>query len=113
MRVARAAPRRARARDEVWKALADPSRRHILDLLRVRPMTTGALAARFDFSRYGVMSHLRVLVDARLVLVRRRGRERWNHLNPVPIRQIYRRWIRPFEERSTDKLIRLKNLAED
>ena len=76
-------------------------------------MTTGGLAAHFEFSRYGVMNHLSVLVDAGLVLVRRRGRERWNHLNPVPIRQIYRRWIRPFEERSADKLIRLKNVAEE
>ena len=96
----------------VWKALADPTRRRILDLLRARPMTTGALASRFEMSRIGVMKHLGVLARAGLVLVRRRGRERWNHLNPVPIQQIYRRWIRPFEALPADGLLRLKAVAE-
>jgi DNA-binding transcriptional ArsR family regulator len=83
----------------VWKALADPTRRRLLDLLRARPRTTGELAARVPLSRFAVMKHLGVLARARLVLVRRRGRERWNHLNAVPIRRIYERWLSPYEAR--------------
>jgi DNA-binding transcriptional ArsR family regulator len=103
----------AAAEDRVFKALADPTRRAILDLLRARPRTTGDLAARFDRTRFAVMKHLRVLAEARLVLVRRRGRERWNVLNPVPIRQLYRRWIRPFEAERADALLRLKQIVEE
>jgi DNA-binding transcriptional ArsR family regulator/uncharacterized protein YndB with AHSA1/START domain len=96
----------------VWKALADGSRRRMLDLLRQRPRTTGDLVQRFAMSRYGVMKHLRVLEEAGLLLIRRQGRERWNHLNPVPIQEIYRRWIRPFEAVGADGLLRLRDLAE-
>ncbi|MCY2961026.1 MAG: metalloregulator ArsR/SmtB family transcription factor [Planctomycetota bacterium] len=96
----------------VWRALADPTRRRILDLLRAEPRTTGDLAARFDMTRFAVMKHLEVLVDAGLVLVERRGRERWNHLNPVPIRELYRRWIRPFDAAPADALLRIKKAAE-
>ena len=96
----------------VWKALADPRRRAMLDLLRDRPMTTGEVALHFDVTRFGVMKHLSVLVDAGLVLVRRRGRERWNHLNPIPIQQIHERWIRPYEIESAQRLLRLKAIAE-
>jgi len=95
-----------------WKALADPTRREILDLLRDGPMTTGDLAERFEFTRFGVMKHLSVLVEAGLVVVRREGRQRWNELNPMPIHQIYRRWIKPFETPSADRLMRLKLHAE-
>jgi DNA-binding transcriptional ArsR family regulator/uncharacterized protein YndB with AHSA1/START domain len=95
----------------VWKALADPTRREILDLLRTRPRTTGDLAGEFELSRFGVMKHLKVLVDAHLVYVRRRGRERWNHLNPVPIQEIARRWITPFEVAAAERLLRLKTVA--
>lgn len=63
-------------------------------------------------TRYAVMKHLDVLVQADLVFVRREGRKRWNHLNAVPIQQIYRRWIRPFETANADALLRLKALAE-
>jgi DNA-binding transcriptional ArsR family regulator len=101
------------AQDRVFKAFADPSRRRILDLLRARPRTTGELCEGFETSRFAVMKHLRVLAEAGLVLVRRRGRERWNVLNPVPIRQVYRRWIRPFEARRADALLRLKRIVED
>jgi len=96
----------------VWKALADPTRRHILDLLREGPLTTGDLAEQFEISRFGVMKHLAVLADSGLILVRREGRERWNHLNPVPIHQVYRRWIKPFEAAAADRLLRLKLHAE-
>lgn len=100
------------ASDRVWKALADPTRRRILDELRRGPRTTGKLAAGFDMTRFGVMKHLRVLQEAGLLLVETRGRERWNHLNPTPIRQIYHRWIRPFEEPLADRILRVKELAE-
>jgi len=96
----------------VFKALADPSRRRMLDLLRERPMTTGEVAGHFDVTRFAVMKHLHVLVGAGLVTVRRDGRVRWNHLNPVPIQRIYRRWIRPFEADRADALLRLKQTAE-
>jgi len=99
--------------DAVFKALADPTRRRILDLLRARPRTTGELCESFPTTRFAVMKHLRVLAAARLVVARRRGRERWNVLNPVPIRQIYRRWIRPFETGRADALLRLKRLVEE
>jgi DNA-binding transcriptional ArsR family regulator len=98
--------------DAVWKALADPTRRRILDLLRAAPRTTGELADEFESTRFAVMKHLGVLVEAGLVVVERRGRERLNHLNPVPIRALYRRWIRPFEAAPADGLLRLKRLAE-
>jgi DNA-binding transcriptional ArsR family regulator len=80
--------------------------------LRERPHTTGELCAHFDFSRFAVMKHLKVLEAASLIFVERRGRERHNHINPVPIQQIYRRWIRPFEALPADRLLRIKRLAE-
>lgn len=95
-----------------FKALADPTRREILDLLREEAMTTGDLADRFEQTRFGIMKHLNVLVEAGLVIVRREGRQRWNHLNPMPIHEIARRWIRPFETASADRLLRLRQHAE-
>ena len=96
----------------IWKALADPTRRRILDELRAQPKTTGALAVGFEMTRFGVMKHLRVLQEAGLVLVEARGRERWNHVNPAPIRGIYQRWIQPFEEPLADQALALKALVE-
>ena len=96
----------------VWRALADPTRRRILDELRASPLPTGRLASRFDMTRFGVMKHLRVLGEAGLVLVEPRGRERWHHLNPVPLREIYHRWMRSFEEQDADRLLRIRELAE-
>jgi len=100
------------ADDPIWRALGDPTRRQILDLLREKAMTTGQVAAEFSVTRFAVMKHLAVLVAAGLVIVERRGRERFNYLNPVPIRAIYRRWIRPFEAKSSDRLLRLKERVE-
>ena len=102
---------KARA-DRVWKALADPTRRALLDLLRARPHTTGELAEQFQMTRFGVMKHLQRLVEAGLVLIRREGRRRWNHINPVPIQEIHRRWIQPFEAGPADALLRLRDAAE-
>ena len=96
----------------LWRALADPTRRAILDLLRQRPRTTGELAEAFPSSRYAVMKHLTVLVDAGLVVSRRRGRERWNHLNAVPLQQLYERWVRPYEAHWASRLAGLKEHVE-
>lgn len=98
--------------DPIWRALSDPSRRLILDRLRARPHTTGELCRYFDFTRFAVMKHLKVLEEASLVLVERRGRERYNYINPAPIQEIYRRWIKPFEALPADRLLKIKRLAE-
>lgn len=98
--------------DLVWRALADPTRRRMLDLLRERPRTTGELDEVVTMSRFGVMKHLRVLEDAGLVLARREGRQRWNHLNPVPIQQLYERWIRRYEAHWAGSLTALQRRVE-
>ncbi len=95
-----------------WRALSDPTRRRILDLLKHGPRTTGDLCEQFDVSRFAIMKHLDILERARLVLVERRGRERWNHLNAVPIRQIYERWISGYQEHWAASLLRLKRRIE-
>ena len=100
------------AEDALWNALNDASRRKILDLLRERSMTTSELCEHFEFSRFAVMKHLNKLLDGGLVIIERRGRERINHLNPVPLQLMYRRWIRPFEQLPADRLLKLKSLAE-
>ena len=96
----------------VWRALADPTRRRMLDMLRERPRTTSELADAFPQSRFAVMKHLDTLAGAGLVVARRRGRERWNHLNAVPLRQIYERWVRPYEAAWASSLIGIRTLAE-
>jgi DNA-binding transcriptional ArsR family regulator len=80
--------------DEVFKALADPSRRTLLDALFARDgQTLSELEARLPMTRFGVMKHLKVLEGARLVTSKRRGREKLHFLNPVPIRLIHDRWV--------------------
>jgi len=96
----------------VWKALADPTRRRILDLLRHGPRTTGALASEFVTSRYAVMKHLEVLAKAGLVVVTRQGRERHNHINPIPLQVVHERWITPLAADAATTLLRLKRAAE-
>ena len=92
----------------VWKALGDPTRRRLLTLLRDGPKSTGTLCEAFEMSRYGVMKHLEVLVGAQLVLVRRQGRRRINHLNAAPIQRIHGRFVRRFAAQSASKLLRLE-----
>src|SRR6266852_5411649 len=79
----------------LWRALADPTRRRILDLLRQRPQVTGEIAAQFAISRIAVMRHLDVLSQAGLVTSRKRGRRRWHYLNTVPLQRLHRRWADP------------------
>ena len=98
--------------DALWTALNDGTRRTILDLLRSVSMTTGEICEHFETTRFAVMKHLKVLDQAGMVIVERRGRERINHLNPVPLQTIYRRWIRPFEKLPADRMLRLKTIAE-
>ncbi len=99
--------------DLVWKALSSPVRRQILDALREGSQTTGDLADRFpDLSRYAVMQHLGVLVDAELVLIHREGRLRWNSLNVIPIQRIHQRWIQPYQALWASSLLELKRQAE-
>jgi DNA-binding transcriptional ArsR family regulator len=99
--------------DKVFKALAAPVRRRLLDALKDNPRTTGDLCARFPgLDRCTVMQHLSVLEDADLIIAVRRGRERWNHLNPLPIRDIHDRWIGPYAAFAVDKLADLKSGLE-
>jgi DNA-binding transcriptional ArsR family regulator len=93
--------------------LADAVRRELLDALRGGPKTTGELVERFDhLCRTGVMKHLDVLVAARLVIVRREGRVRWNYLNPVPIERVCARWVDGHVRRMSSALNRLKDVVE-
>jgi len=95
--------------DAVFKALAAPVRRAILDALKNRPLTTGGLCARFpQLDRCSVMQHLKVLETADLVIVNRQGRERWNYLNALPIRRIHDRWIGDYASGAVELLGRLK-----
>jgi DNA-binding transcriptional ArsR family regulator len=100
--------------DAVWKALSDATRRAILDFLRDRPRTTTEIVEAFPhLSRFGVMKHLDVLRAAQLVQTREAGRQRVNSLNVVPIRQIYERWVGPFQELWSGQLLRIKEIAEN
>jgi DNA-binding transcriptional ArsR family regulator len=99
--------------DRVFKALAHPVRRQILDDLRDQPLTTGTLCAHFtELDRCTVMQHLGVLEEAELVIPERKGRERWNHLNPLPIHEVHERWIGPHAARATARLAKLKRELE-
>ena len=99
--------------DRVWKALADPGRRKILDLLAERHRTTGELAAAFPrLSRFAVMKHLKVLQAAGLLSVRREGRVRWNALNPVPLQEVFRKWITRQESKWADAMLDIRDAAE-
>jgi DNA-binding transcriptional ArsR family regulator len=99
--------------DPVWKALSDPTRRAILDLLRQGPRTTTEIVDAFPhLTRFGIMKHIDVLREADLIETREEGRQRVNSLNVVPIRQIYERWVGRFEELWSSHLLRIKELAE-
>jgi DNA-binding transcriptional ArsR family regulator len=103
----------AAAEPDVWRALASPWRRRLLDQLRTAPATTGELAAGLpELSRFAVMQHLTVLTEAGLVLPERRGRDRVNHLNPVPLREWYERWVQPMADTGAAELLALKRAAE-
>jgi DNA-binding transcriptional ArsR family regulator len=99
--------------DDVWKALSDPTRRAILDLLRKGPRTTTGIVDSFtDLTRFGVMKHIDVLRNAGLINTREEGRQRVNSLNAVPIRRIYERWVRRYEGLWANTLLRVKEDLE-
>jgi DNA-binding transcriptional ArsR family regulator len=99
--------------DRVFKALADPTRRYLLDqLFEQDGRTLTQLDSELEMTRFGVMKHLRVLEDADLVVTRRRGREKLHFLNPVPIRLIHDRWIDKYRERQVSALADLKTELE-
>jgi len=100
--------------DAVFKALADPTRRSLLDeLFREDGQTLGALEQRLPMTRFGVMKHLRVLEEAGLVTTRRRGREKLHFLNPVPIRLVHDRWVSKYAEPWAATLSDIKQRLED
>jgi DNA-binding transcriptional ArsR family regulator len=97
----------------VFKALADPTRRHLLDRLFERAgRTLTELESDLEMTRFGVMKHLKLLQEAGLVVTRRRGREKLHYLNPVPIRLIHDRWIDKYTERRVSALVDLKHELE-
>jgi len=99
--------------DRVFKALAAATRRDLLDALKDCPQTTGQLCNRFhDLDRCTVMQHLKILEDADLIIVQRKGRERWNHLNAIPIKRIHDRWIGPYAAQAVAMLNLLKTDLE-
>lgn len=99
--------------DLVFKALAHPRRRAMLDQLKDEAHTTGMLCEVFaEMDRCTVMLHLKVLEDAGLIIVRRQGRERWNHLNAMPIKRIHDRWISGYAAHAVSILDRLRGDLE-
>ena len=104
---------REKKHDAIFKALSDARRRKILDLLKLQPMTTGELCERFkQLNRCTVMQHLGVLEKADLIIVKRRGRFRWNYLNPLPIKEVFDRWISEYAVGAIDLLARMKRDLE-
>jgi len=100
--------------DLAFRALADPTRRHLLDRLFERDgRTLTELESELEMTRFGVMKHLRLLEEAGLVVTRRQGREKLHFLNPVPIRQIHDRWIDKYTERVVSALLDLKDDLEE
>ena len=99
--------------ERVWKALADPTRRRLLDLLRKEPRTTGRLAAEFETSRFAVMKHLRVLEEAELVLSKKVGRTRHLFFNHVPIQMIHDRWTTQYSQFWSEQLVDIKTRIEN
>jgi DNA-binding transcriptional ArsR family regulator len=100
--------------DLVFKALADPTRRHLLDRLFDRDgRTLTELESEVDMTRFGVMKHLRLLEEAGLVVTRRSGREKLHFLNPIPIRLIHNRWIDKYTELQVSALTELKDKLEE
>lgn len=99
--------------DALFKALGHRARRRMLDALKQGPLTTGALCDLLpDLDRCTVMQHLKVLETSGLVVAERRGRERWNHLDALPIHSIHERWIGPYAAYAAHMLSRLKQRAE-
>ncbi len=99
--------------ENIWKALADPTRRRLLDLVRESPKTTGELVEEFQvIGRCAVMKHLTVLEKARLIIPKKEGKYRWNYINAIPLQEVYERWVKKYEAQWATNLLQLKELAE-
>jgi len=99
--------------ETVWRALTSPHRRRLLDLLRDGPQTTGQLSKQVpELSRFAIMQHLGVLEEAQLVIVKREGRQRFNYANPMPLRDIYDRWVSKFSSTAAETTQHLRRYAE-
>ena len=106
--------RTGRGTQDLWQALASPWRRRLLDQLRDGPRTTGELAEAIpELSRFAVMQHLGVLTRAGAVVGRRRGRNRYHHLNPVPLRRWYERWVMPLADAGASELLALERVIAE
>ncbi len=104
---------RDREHNSTLKALGDARRREMLDLLKDKPRTTGELCDHFrKLDRCTVMQHLGVLERADLIIVKRKGRHRWNYINPLPIKELYDRWISGYASGAIDLLARMKREIE-
>lgn len=100
--------------DKVFKALADPSRRLLLDLLyQKNGQTLTQLEAHLNMTRFGVMKHLHLLEEAGLITTRKIGREKFHYLNPVPIQMVYERWVSKYAQPWTQTLVNLKHVLEE
>ena len=100
--------------DLIFKALGHRVRRRMLDALKAEPLTTGMLCSRFpELDRCTVMQHLRVLEEAGLVIPEKRGRERWNHLDALPVHAIHERWIGPYAAYAAGMLVKLRRMVEE
>lgn len=98
---------------DIWQALADPTRRAIVDRLAAGPETTGALCGGFPLSRFGVMKHIGVLERAGLIVSRRQGRTRVNHLNAAPLHALHARWLSPRAGALGEAILTLSNRLEE
>jgi DNA-binding transcriptional ArsR family regulator len=99
--------------DKVFKALADPTRRKVLDLLAAdNGQTLGSLCEHLDMKRQSATQHIDILIDANLVTTVRKGREKLHFINPVPIHEVYERWVRKFERQRLELLHDLKTQLE-
>jgi DNA-binding transcriptional ArsR family regulator len=106
-------PRRLDEEQDLWRALSNPVRRRMLDLLGRGPMTTSEMVGEIpDLSRFAVMQHLNVLEGAALLTVKRRGRYRYNYLNPIPLRRWYERWVTPLADGAAAELLSLQRRVE-
>jgi DNA-binding transcriptional ArsR family regulator len=99
--------------ERIWKALSDPHRRKLMDLMRESPKTTGELIEDFStIGRCAVMKHLTILEKANLIVPKKIGKHRWNYINAMPIQEIYERWVKKYEAQWACSLHQLKELSE-
>ncbi len=106
-------PNKALETDNIWKALADPTRRRLMDLVRESPKTTGQLVEEFEeIGRCAVMKHLSILEKVNLIIPKKEGKHRWNHINAIPLQEVYERWVKKYEAQWASSLLQLKELSE-